>query len=101
MPETYSRWDAANYIDTPEDAGLFLEAAIDDDPGDGSIIRAALSAIARAQNMSALARVAGLDRSGLYKALSEEGNPSLATILKVIRALGLKLRIVPADQIAP
>ncbi len=101
MPETYSRWDAANYIDTPEDAGLFLEAAIDEDPGDGSIIRAALSAIARAQNMSALARVAGLDRSGLYKALSEDGNPSLATIIKIVRALGLKLCIVPANQIAP
>ncbi len=96
MAETFSHWDAANYIDTPEDAGLFLEAAIDEDPGDGSLIRAALSVIARAQNMSALARVAGLDRSGLYKALSEDGNPSLATIIKIVRALGLKLRIVPA-----
>ena len=96
MPESFSRWDAADYIDTPEDAGLFLEAAIDEDPGDGSLIRAALSAIARAQNMSALAHDAGLDRSGIYKALSEDGNPSLATILKVTRALGLKLRIVPA-----
>lgn len=96
MAETISRWDAASYIGTPEDAGLFLEAAIDEDPGDGSVIRAALSAIARAQNMSALARDAGLDRSGIYKALSEDGNPSLATILKVTRALGLKLRIVPA-----
>ena len=65
-------------------------------PANGSLVRAALSAIARAQNMSALARVAGLDRSGLYKALSEDGNPSLATIIKIVRALGLKLRIVPA-----
>ena len=95
MAETFSHWDAANYIDTPQDAGLFLEAAIDEDPGDGSLIRAALSTIARTHNMSALAGEAGLDRSGLYKALSEDGNPSLATILKVVRALGLKLRIVP------
>ncbi len=101
MAETFSRWDAADYIGTPEDAGLLLEAAIDEDPGDGSVIRAALSAIARAQNRSSLARDAGLDRSGLYKALSEDGNPSLATILKIVRALGLKLRIEQAGRTAP
>lgn len=70
---------------------LYLDACIEEDPGDGSLIRAALGDIARAKGMSRFARDTGLAREGLYKALSAEGNPEFATIMKVIRALGIRL----------
>ena len=60
--------------------------------------RNVLSAIARSQNMSALARDAGLNRAGLYKALSEDGNPSFTTVMKITRALGLRLRLEPVER---
>lgn len=93
MPETFTRWDVTDYLRTEEDIRYYLEAAVDDDPGDGSLIRAALNDIARAQNMSQLAREIGMTREGLYKALSEKGNPSFATVLRITRALGMQLRI--------
>lgn len=99
MPEKLTEFDAVEYINTEERARLYLEAAADEDPGDGSLIRAALNDIARAQNMSRLARDAKLDRAGLYKALSEDGNPSFATVMKITRALGLKLRLEPEAKV--
>ena len=93
MPETFTRWDVTDYLRTEEDIRYYLEAAVDEDLGDGSLIRAALSDIARAQNMSQLAREVGMTREGLYKALSEKGNPSFATVLRITRALGMQLRI--------
>ena len=64
MPESYSEFDAAEYIETDQDASLHLELCTELDPGDGSVMRAALNTIARARSMSALARVIGLDKSG-------------------------------------
>ena len=93
MPETFTRWDVTDYLRTEEDIRYYLEAAVDEDPGDGSLIRAALNDIARAQNMSQLAREIGMTREGLYKALSEKGNPSFATVIRITRALGMQLRI--------
>ena len=93
MPETFTRWDVTDYLRTEEDIRYYREAAVDEDPGDGSLIRAALNDIARAQNMSQLAREVGMTREGLYKALSEKGNPSFATVLRITRALGMQLRI--------
>ena len=77
MSETFTVWDAAEHLRTPEDARLYLEACAEEDPGDGSLIRAALNDVARSGNMSRLARAAGMSREGLYKALSENGNPAL------------------------
>ena len=96
MTEQFSRWDAADYLNSEEDMALYLEACIDEDSGDGHLIQAALGDIARARNMSELARKVGMSREGLYKALSGEGNPSFATILKVARALGLEFHFKPA-----
>ena len=96
MVERFSRWDAADYLTSEEEVRAYLEACVRDDPGDGSLIRAALGDIARAGNMSELARATGLSREGLYKALSPEGNPSFETIMKVLRALGLEIHISPA-----
>ena len=93
MAETFTRWDAADHLRGKEDVRLYLEACADEDPGDGSLIRAALNDIARAQNMSRLAREIGMTREGLYKALSETGNPSFATVMRITRALGMQLRI--------
>ncbi len=93
MPEEFTRWDVTERLQSKEEVTLYLEACTEEDPGDGSLVRAALNDIARAQNMSQLAREAGLTREGLYKALSESGNPSFATVLKITRALGMRLRI--------
>ena len=95
MAENFSRWDAADYLDTEEDMALYLDACLEEDPGDGSLIRAALGDIARARGMTQLAHDTGLTREGLYKALSTEGNPAFSTIFKVIRALGVKLHATP------
>ena len=72
---------------------LYLEACAEEDPGDGSLMRAALHDIARAKNMSQLAREVGMSREGLYKALSKNGNPTFATVMRITRALGMKVRI--------
>ncbi len=101
MSEEYQKFDAADYLKSEEDARGLLRAAMDEDPGDGAVIRAVLRHIARTQNMSALARDAGLNRGNLYSALSEDGNPTLATLLKVTNALGLRLRLEPVEDRAP
>jgi probable addiction module antidote protein len=90
MGKTETRpWDAAEHLNTAADMAAYLEAALED--GDPTLITAVLGDIARAKGMAQLARDTGLGRESLYKALSAEGNPEFATVLKVIRALGLKL----------
>lgn len=91
MSETYSRYDSADYLKTPHDAALYLEAALEEAGDDPAFIAHTLGVIARSGNLSALARETGLSCEGLYKALSEDGNPSFATILKVSKALGLRI----------
>ena len=93
MRETFTKWDVAEHLRTKEDVRLYLEACFEEDPGDGSLIRSALNDVARAQNMAQLSRDVGMSREGLYKALSDEGNPSFATVLRVVRALGMHLRV--------
>lgn len=87
---TTKLWDAADHLETKEDIALYLEAAFED--GDPTLIAAALGDAARAKGMTKVAAEAGLGRESLYKALSPEGNPEFATVLKVLRALGLRLR---------
>ena len=82
-------WDVAEHLETEEDMAAYLEAALEE--GDPSLVAAALGDIARAKGMTQIARETGLGRESLYKALSPEGNPELATLLKVVRALGLRL----------
>lgn len=91
MAEKFSRYDTAEYLETEDDIRHYLEACQDD--GDPTLIAAALGDIARARNMTELAKSAGMTRAGLYKALSPEGNPSFATVSRVARALGLKVKI--------
>lgn len=84
-------YDAAAYLKTEKECALYLQAAIDESDDDPALVIAALGDIARARGMMQLARETGLTREGLYKALSPEGNPSFATVMKVCTALGLKL----------
>jgi len=94
MTKTKTRpYDAAEYLETAEDMAAYLEAALED--GDPTVVVKALGTIARARGMSQIARDTGLRRESLYKALSPEGNPEFATVMKVVRALGLKLRAEP------
>jgi probable addiction module antidote protein len=86
-------WDIQAHLETEEDVIAYIEAAFED--GDPQVIAAALGDIARAKGMAKIARDANLGREGLYKALSREGNPEFATVLKVINALGLKLHAAP------
>jgi probable addiction module antidote protein len=86
-------WDAAEHLETKEDIAAYLEAALED--GDPALVVAALGDIARSKGMTQLARDTGLGRESLYKALSIEGNPEFATVLKVMQALGLRLRATP------
>lgn len=95
MAEKFSRWDAAEDLETEEDMRTYFNICVEDDPGDGSLIRRALGDIARAKGMTQLAKDTGLAREGLYKALSTEGNPEFTTIMKVVTALGLKFHASP------
>lgn len=91
VTETFSAYDSADYLTSIEDAAAYLEAALEEAGDDPAFIAQALGVIARSGNVSELARRVGMSREGLYKALSSEGNPSFATILKVSKALGLRL----------
>ena len=90
------KWDSAEHLKTPEDMAMYLEACFEEAGDDAAFIAKALGNIARAKGMSQLAHDTGLGRESLYKALSGHGNPSFATILKVTRALGIRLHAEPA-----
>ena len=88
-----TRWDSAEYLKTDEDIAAYLDAVLEED--DPALVTHALGVIARAKGMSQIARETGLGRESLYKALSPEGNPEFATIVKVLKALGLQLHASP------
>jgi len=83
------KWDVVDYLNTSKDMANYLEAAMED--GDPTVIATTIGNIARAKGMTEVARKAGIGRVSLYKALSPDGNPEFATILKVVKALGLRL----------
>ena len=96
MPkEKFARYDSADYLKTEEDIAAYLEAVMEDGGDDPAYVARALGVVARAQNMTALAREVGMSRVGLNKALSGDGNPTLSTVMKVAKALGLKVSIQP------
>ncbi len=89
-------WDAAEHLETEEDMAAYLEAALQE--GDSALVAAALGDIARSKGITQIARETGLGRESLDKALSPEGNPEFATVLKVVRALGLRLHAAIAPS---
>ena len=90
-----TRYDVAEHLRTPQEMAAYLEACFEDAEGDAAFIAKALGDIARAKGMSQVARDAGLSRESLYKALSGERSPGFDTVLKVIKALGLRLHAQP------
>lgn len=89
-------YDVAEQLRTPQEMAAYLDAWFAEAPDDAAGIARALGDIARARGMSQVARDAGLSRESLYKALGNNGNPSFATILKVARALGVRLHAAAA-----
>ena len=89
-------FDVAEHLRTPEDMAAYLDAWLDEAPDDATGIARALGDIARAKGMGQIAKEAGVSRESLYRALSTKGNPSFATVLKVTRALGVRLHVEAA-----
>jgi probable addiction module antidote protein len=87
----FSRYDSADYLETQDDIAAYLDAVMEEGGEDTAYVTRALGVVARARNISKLARDTGMSREGIYKALSEEGNPSFATVAKIAGALGLRI----------
>lgn len=90
-----TRFDVQDHLKTPEERLAYLEAAFDD--GDPALIAHSLGDVARSLGMSDVAKKAGVTREALYKALSENGDPKLSTLLGVVAALGIKLSVAPVE----
>src|ERR1043166_4555871 len=90
------RWDVVEHLDSDVHIAGYLEAALED--GDPALVTAVLGDIARAKGMTRIAEAAGLGRESLYKSLSPHGNPELSTVLRVVKALGLRLHASPARR---
>ncbi|MCH4083768.1 MAG: putative addiction module antidote protein [Olsenella sp.] len=90
-------YDAAEFLETEEDVAAYLNAALED--GNPQLLTAALGDVARAKGMTQLAQETGITRDGLYKALSPSGNPSFATVQKVVNALGFRFDVTPNNQV--
>ena len=93
-------YDSAEYLRTEEERAAYLAACMEEAPEDATFITHALGVVARSRNMSQLARDTGLTREGLYKALSDSGNPSFGTVLNVVHALCYRLTVTPGKPAA-
>ena len=91
-------WDSAKHLKTKEDMAQYLDACLQEAGDDAAFLAKALGNIARAKGMSRLSRDTGMSQESLYEALSGEGNPSFATILKVTSALGIRLHARTASS---
>ncbi|EPL6456782.1 MULTISPECIES: addiction module antidote protein [Providencia] len=83
-------YDIAEHLNSEEEIQLYLNEILEE--GDPALVLSALGDIAKARNMSQLAKEVGMSREGLYKALSGQGNPTFNTIIKIVNSLGLKLQ---------
>ncbi|MDR1338033.1 MAG: putative addiction module antidote protein [Rickettsiales bacterium] len=93
---TVRKWDAAEHLHNENDYAAYLAAAFED--GDPVIIRSVMADVARARNMSAIARDMGISTRGLYKMLSENGNPEFSTVQKFLHAIGVRISVIPAQE---
>jgi probable addiction module antidote protein len=88
-------WDPSEHLDNPETIAAYIDAAMEE--GDPALISAVLGDIARSLGMTQIAKETGLAREALYRALSAEGKPEFNTVLKVLKAFGLRLSAVPDE----
>ena len=95
MPIETTQWDSSEHLDSDEAINAYIEAAFED--GEPTVIAHALGVVAKARGMTAIAKEAGVTREALYKALSEKGDPRLSTLVSVVKALGFRLTVQPAD----
>ena len=93
-------FDVQNYLDSEADCLAFVHAAFDESEADPAFLCVALGEVAKSKGMTRIAKLSGLTREGLYKSLSAEGNPSFATVQKVLRSLGMQLvpKLISAEQ---
>jgi probable addiction module antidote protein len=96
MAVTTKKWDVAEYLETEADILAYLDAVMEE--GDLPLLYKALGDVARSHGMTDIAKRTGMSRESLYKALSEKGNPSLATIAGVLEAMGLRLSIAQREH---
>ena len=97
---TTTNYDVAEHLRSPDEMAAYLDAWLDEAPDDAAGVARALGDIARAKGMSQVAKDAGLSRESLYRALSADGNPSFATVLKGAKALGVRLHAQAAPSAA-
>jgi len=86
-----TKWNMVEHIETKEDVIAYIEAALEEN--DTEFLLKIIGYIARSKGMAQIAKDLGVTREGLYKSLSQEGNPSFSTIVKVLDSLGLQLSI--------
>jgi probable addiction module antidote protein len=91
-------FDTASYLETDEDIAAYMTEALAS--GEAAVVAHALGTVARARGMSRVAHDTGLSRESLYRALSADGNPELATVLRIIQAIGLRLTAEAARKAA-
>lgn len=92
---TTKKWDVTEHLETEEDVLAYLDAVMEE--GDLPFLYKALGDVARSRGMTEIAKKTGMSRESLYKALSEKGNPSLATVATVLDAMGLRLSIAARE----
>jgi probable addiction module antidote protein len=95
MPTKTVPWDSSAVLRSDKEIAAYIDAVLED--GDPTLLAHALGVVARAKGMTDLAKEAGLGRESLYKSLSSDGNPSFATVIKVLSVLGVKLHATSAD----
>ena len=93
MAETFTEFDPAEYLTSPEAIAAFVTDALE--TGDAGYIAKAIGVAARAKGMAELAKETGLSREQLYRSFSEQGNPRLKTLLAVMKALGVDMTAKP------
>jgi probable addiction module antidote protein len=95
MSDQIYDYDPAAALENEAAIAVFLADALE--TGDATYIAKALGVVARAKGMTELARATGLSREQLYRSFSEQGNPTLKTLLSVMRALGVELTVRPHE----
>lgn len=90
-----TKFDATEYLDSEKRQAAYITAALE--TGDADFVRDALGLVARARGMGQVAKGARLNRESLYKALGDNGNPELRTVMRVLEAMGLTLSARPVN----
>jgi probable addiction module antidote protein len=98
MNEPIYAYDPASALENEESIAVFLADALE--TGDTAYIAKAMGVVARAKGMTELSRETGLSREQLYRSFSEQGNPTLKTMLAVMRAMGVDMTVKPHNSSA-